>query len=99
MALNLIPGDKTLRAIKTGDTRKRINDGGGLYLRLFVNGGTHGWRFDYTHAGKRLNISLGTYPDTGLALAREKAEQARKEVAAGIDPSAARKANKQSQNQ
>jgi integrase len=94
MAQALIAGDSTLRAIKPGDPRKRINDGGGLFLLLFVKGGAHGWRFSYSLGGKRLLISLGTYPDTGLALAREKAEKARKLVAAGIDPSGARKADK-----
>jgi integrase len=91
MARNLIPGDRTLRAIKPGDPRKRISDGDGLYLRLFVNGGSHGWRFDYTFEARRLTLSLGTYPDTGLALAREKATKARELIAAGGNPSAERK--------
>ena len=97
MARNLIPGDKTLKAIKPGDHRKRISDGGGLYLLLFVKGGAHGWRFAYAHGGKRLLLSLGTYPDTGLGLAREKADDARKLLAAGTDPSATRKAGKEAQ--
>lgn len=97
MTRHLIPGDKTLRAIKPDDERKRINDGSGLYLRLFVNGGAHGWRFDYSHAGRRLTLSLGTYPDTGLGMAREKAAKARELVAAGIDPSEVRKAGKADQ--
>jgi integrase len=94
MAKNLIPGDKTLKAIKPGDPRKRISDGEGLYLLLYVKGGAHGWRFDYTHQGRRLTLSLGTYPDTGLGLAREKADEARKLLAAGTDPSEARKTEK-----
>lgn len=94
MARDLIPGDITLRSIKPGDPRKRLNDGGGLYLRLFVKGGSHGWRLDYTFNGLRKNLSLGTYPDTGLALARKKADDARKLVRQGIDPSEARKAAK-----
>jgi integrase len=61
---------------------------------LFVKGGAHGWRFDYSHAGTRKTLSLGTYPDTGLALARKNAIEARELVAAGIDPSAVRKATK-----
>ena len=94
MAKELIPGDKTLQGIKPGDPRKRISDGGGLYLLLFVKGGAHGWRFDYSHTGRRKTLSLGTYPDTGLALARAKAEEARKLLAAGTDPSDVRKAEK-----
>jgi integrase len=39
-----------------------------------------------------LTISLGVYPDVGLADAREKREAARKMVAAGVDPAEHRKA-------
>lgn len=90
MAKYLIPSDKTLKAIKPDDERKRINDGEGLYLQLFVKGGSHGWRFAYSLAGRRNILSLGTYPDTSLALARQKADEARRLVAEGQDPSAAR---------
>ena len=94
MARDLIPGDVSIRSIKPGDQRKRLNDGDGLYLRLFVKGGAHGWRLDYTVGGVRKNLSLGTYPDTGLALARKKADEARRLVSQGIDPSDVRKAAK-----
>jgi len=94
LARNLISGDASIRAIKLGDTRSRLSDGDGLYLRLFVKGGSHGWRFDYAIEGSRKTLSLGTYPDTGLALARKKADEARKLVSAGTDPSNARKAKK-----
>ena len=104
MAKNLISGDATLKAIKpgainpkTGEPLLRINDGAGLYLQLFVNGGqTHGWRFTYTSpgTGKRNILSFGTYPDTPLAAARERRDEARRAVAAGTDPSDTRKATK-----
>lgn len=94
MARDLIPGDVTIRSIKPGDPRKRLGDGDGLYLRLFVKGGSHGWRMDYTINGVRKNLSLGTYPDTGLALARKKADEARRLVSAGLDPSDKRKTDK-----
>ena len=91
MAYNLIKSNATIKAIRTGDARGRVNDGAGLYLRLFVKGGSHGWRFDYSLNGRRNTLSLGTYPDTGLSLARRKADEARKLVSAGVDPSDARK--------
>lgn len=94
MARNLISSDTTIRNIKPGSPRGRVSDGDGLYLLLFVKGGAHGWRFDYTINGKRKTLSLGTYPDTGLKLAREKADEARRLVAAGTDPSDVRKAEK-----
>ncbi|ATA52366.1 integrase [Variovorax boronicumulans] len=92
MPRNLIGSDTSLRSIKPGDPRRRISDGDGLYILLFVNGGAHGWRFDYSIAGKRKTLSLGTYPTIGIGLARERAEDARRKVAQGIDPSEARKA-------
>ena len=94
MARNLITSDTTIRNIKPGDPRKRLNDGEGLHLLLFVKGGAHGWRMAYTHAGRRNILSLGTYPDTTLSSARKKADEVRRLLAEGIDPSAARKQTK-----
>lgn len=90
-AQHLIASNATIKSIKRGDARSRLSDGAGLYLRLFVNGGSHGWRFDYSFNGRRNTLSLGTYPDTSLSLARKKAEDARKLVSAGTDPSDLRK--------
>lgn len=86
--------DTAIRAVKPGDPRKRLTDGKGLYLLLFVKGGAHGWRLDYTFNTRRKTLSLGTYPETSLKLAREKAVHARSLVAAGTNPSDQRKATK-----
>lgn len=98
MAINKI-SDTTLRSLKPTSVefagKKRLDDGGGLYLLLVVKGGGRAWRFDYTFQGKRKTISLGTYPSTSLKLARQKAETARKELAEGIDPSSTRKAQRE----
>jgi integrase len=91
MAHHLISSNSTIKAVRPGDPRNRLNDGAGLYLRLFIKGGSHGWRFDYSLNGRRNTLSLGTYPATGLALARKKADEARQMVSAGQDPSALRK--------
>lgn len=91
MAQHLIASNATIKAIKPGDARSRLRDGAGLYLRLFVNGGSHGWRFDYSFNGRRNTLSMGTYPETSLSLARKKADEARKLVSAGTDPSDLRK--------
>lgn len=97
MAQHLIPSAATLKAIKAGDARRRLSDGAGLYLLLFVKGGSHGWRLDYTFQGRRKTLSLGTYPSTSLSAARDKAEVARRLISAGVDPSKARQEQKQSQ--
>ena len=88
---HLIPSNATIKAIKPGAARRRLTDGAGLYLRLVVNGGLHGWRFDSSLNARRNTPSLGTCPDTSLSLARKKAAEARKLVSAGTDPSDVRK--------
>jgi integrase len=93
----LIKSDIIIRNIKPGDSRRRLTDGDGLYLLLFVKGHAHGWRLDYTYAGRRKTLSLGTYPETSLALARRKAAEARELIAAGTDPSDARKQTRAAQ--
>jgi len=94
MIASLPLSDTAIRNVKPGDPRKRLTDSKGLYLLLFVKGGSHGWRLDYTINARRKTLSLGTYPETGLKLAREKADEARRLVAAGIDPSDQRKQSK-----
>ncbi len=48
------------------------------------------WRFKYRFAGKEKLLSLGSYPDVPLAKARDAREEARRLLAEGVDPSAAR---------
>jgi integrase len=85
--------DTTLRNAKPEAKDKRLTDGAGLYLLVKTNGAKW-WRFDYTFEGKRKTLSLGVYPAIGLADARRRADEARTNVANGIDPSNTRKAIK-----
>jgi integrase len=85
--------DTAIRKAKPTDKSQKLTDGGGLYLLLNPND-SRWWRFDYRFAGKRKTLSMGTYPDTGLAEAREKRDAARKLLAVGVDPGAQRKAEK-----
>jgi integrase len=70
-------------------------DGGGMYL-LVKSGGKY-WRMDYTHADKRKTLALGVYPAVSLAKARQRVVKARELLADGIDPSTAKKEDKQAQ--
>ena len=70
-------------------------DGGGMYL-LVKSGGKY-WRMDYTHAEKRKTLALGVYPAVSLAKARARRDKARELLAGGIDPSTAKKEDKQAQ--
>jgi hypothetical protein len=93
MARHIIESDKSLqKAAREG--LRRLSDGDGLYILFNVKGASHGWRFDYTYQGKRKTLSLGTYPDTGLALARRKADEFRKMLAGDTDPSDIRQTEK-----
>jgi integrase len=91
MAKELIKSDNTIKAAKPQGAAYRLPDGNGLYL-LIRPDGKKWWRLDYTHEGKRKTLSLGVYPETGLALARRNAEAARARLAEGCDPSEDRKA-------
>ena len=68
-------------------------DGGGMYL--LVNAGGKYWRMDYRFADKRKTLALGVYPEVSLAKARQRREKARELLADGIDPSTAKREEKQ----
>jgi hypothetical protein len=72
---------------------QRLTDGRGLYL-LVKPKGQKWWRYDYRFEGKRKTISLGVYPEVGLAEARRKHDEARRVLAAGDDPSVLRQAKR-----
>lgn len=71
-------------------------DGEGLYFQISKTGGTS-WVYRYKIAGKARTMGLGRYPETGLAQARDKAAEARKASKLGIDPLAARDAERERQ--
>ena len=87
--------DTSIRKVKPGPKPVKLADGGGLYLLLRPDGGRW-WRWDYRRpvTSKRNTLSLGVYPDVGLADARELHAAARKLLATGVDPGEARKAEK-----
>ena len=73
------------RAIRNLTGPKLHADGGNLYLQVAA-AGTKSWAFIYKYEGRRRQMGLGSYPDISLAKARERAADARKLVAEGIDP-------------
>lgn len=85
--------DTVIRKTKAPAKPTKLSDERGLYLLWAPTGGKW-WRFKYRYAGKEKLLSLGTYPEVSLAKAREAREDARRQLAAGIDPSAARKQEK-----
>jgi integrase len=71
----------------------KLADGRGLFL-LVQPSGAKWWRWKYTRPDthKENLLSLGTFPDVSLSMARDRREEARKLVADGIDPGSKRKA-------
>lgn len=67
-------------------------DGGGLYLH--VKGASKYWRLAYRFGGKQKLLAIGVYPAVSLAQARKKRDQAREQLAQGVDPSIAKYAEK-----
>lgn len=63
----------------------RHADGGGLYLKV-TGSGSKAWVFFYQFAGRQREMGLGPFDNVSLAQARDKAVDARRLVAAGIDP-------------
>ncbi|WP_310091466.1 Arm DNA-binding domain-containing protein [Pseudoxanthomonas sacheonensis] len=82
-----------IRKTKPTNKTQRLFGGGGMYLEISPTGGKW-WRLKYRSDGKEKRLSLGTYPDTSLAAARDKRDNPRKLLAAGVDPGEHRKAEK-----
>jgi integrase len=85
--------DIQIRKLKSASAMYRLTDGGGLYLAVTPMGGKL-WRWKYRYLGAEKLMSLGKYPDVTIADARQRHADARKVLAAGVDPMAKRKADK-----
>ncbi|UNH31766.1 tyrosine-type recombinase/integrase [Moellerella wisconsensis] len=85
--------DMAIKRAKPKEKSYTLADGNGLSLLVETNG-SKGWRYRYQFAGKTKMISLGIYPVVTLNEARTKRDEARKQVANGINPSEARKSEK-----
>lgn len=85
--------DTTIRQAKPGERFYRLTDERGLYVEVAPNGSRY-FRLKYRIDGKQKVLALGVYPDVSLKEAREKRDLARKQLAQGIDPAAAKQAVK-----
>jgi integrase len=83
-----------IRAAQPRDTAWKLFDAEGLFLFVTPSGGKL-WRFNYRYHGREKLLSLGSYPEIPLKVARERRAAARALLAQDIDPSAQRKAERQ----
>lgn len=77
------------RTVATLTKPGRHSDGGGLYLNITPSG-ARSWVFMWKVAGKRREMGLGSLRDVPLTKARQRAAEARQQVADGLDPLASR---------
>jgi len=85
--------DLSIRKLNPRPKYQRFFDGGGLYLEVSPAGGKH-WRLKYRFDGKEKRLTFGEYPIVSLKEARIKRDDAKRMLANGIDPGAAKQAEK-----
>ena len=83
--------DRQIKNAKPAETGKKTKlfDGGGLYLEITPAGGKV-FRLKYRIDGKEKTFTIGKYPTISLVEARQAAENARRLLVSGQDPSEAK---------
>lgn len=76
-------GSRQLKPL--AETLESSRDGASLML-IVRPSGRASWVLEYRHAGQRMPLTLGAWPDVSLKIARDLAQDARGLVAKGIDP-------------
>jgi len=95
MPKQIIPlTDLKIQKAKSQDKNRTLFDGGGLFLMVTPTGGKL-WRFKYRFDGKEKLLAFGSYPEISLLDARQRRDEARRQLAHGFDPGEIRKAQKQ----
>lgn len=82
-----------LQALKPRDKNYSVTDRDGLLLEVLTTGSMV-WRYKYYFAGKREKLTIGRYPEIGLAKARELRNQAAASLATGVSPAKEKQSNK-----
>jgi integrase len=77
--------DKEIQSLKPKEKKYKVFDGDGLYLLIHPKYGKY-WYLQYHIAGRQHEVAFGTYPSVTLKLAREKREEARQQLAKGLNP-------------
>lgn len=81
--------DIKVRSAKPEEKPYKLTDGNGMFLLAHTNGSKY-WRLRYRSDGKEKTLALGVYPEVSLS-------EARKLIAAGVDPNEHKKAVKTQQ--
>ncbi|MBW2558635.1 MAG: integrase arm-type DNA-binding domain-containing protein [Deltaproteobacteria bacterium] len=87
--------------VRTAKPRKnpyKLFDGGGLFLLVTPSGGKL-WNFKYYFDNKEKKLTLRPYPEDPLLDARQRRDEARRQISRNIDPGEVRKAQKQAKTE
>jgi len=79
--------DTMIRKLKPEESDYARSEGNGFTIRVMPSG-VKTWLYIYAIDGKRRKMNLGSYPGVTLETARDKFEDAKKQVKNGIDPMA-----------
>ena len=82
--------DAACRKAKPAEKPRKLSDSRGLFLYISP-AGSKTWRMKYRFLGKEKQLTIGQYPATSLASAREKRDEAKALLEAGQDPSTEKK--------
>jgi hypothetical protein len=80
-----------VKAAKPGEKPYKLFDQRGLFVLVTPAGGRL-WRFKYKRGGVEKLLTLGQYPEVSLKRAREKRDDARRQLSDGVDPTLKRRA-------
>ena len=82
--------DIKCKSLEIKEKSYKISDEKGLRLLIHKNGSKY-WQMKYYFGGKEKLLSFGVYPEVTLKEARNKRDEARKQIADNLDPSQEKK--------
>ena len=85
--------DKEILALKPMARKYKVFDDDGLFLVVHPRGGRY-WYLKCHIDSRPHEVAFGTYPTVTLKLAREKRDDARQQLARGLNPKLEKKASK-----
>nr|WP_245320648.1 Arm DNA-binding domain-containing protein [Bradyrhizobium lablabi] len=90
---NMTLTDTKCRNAKGQIKPRKLSDGGGLHLLVSPDGAKY-WRLAYRWHGKQRTLAIGVYPAIGLMEARAARDEAKRNLAADVDPSVVKQERK-----
>jgi len=88
--------ETALKNLKPQEKPYKVSDSGGLFVLVSPNGSKL-WRVKYRASDKEKTLSIGAYPAISLKQARTMRDEAKTQLANGIDPSTAKQQAKAEQ--